>query len=68
MYKVAWHDIYLIFNNTLANYPCINIVQNNKYKHQVIEEHQENRKSPWIRTAGSGNFKLQGHVIMNPPA
>lgn len=36
MYKVAWHDFYLIFNNTLANCPCINIVQNNKYKHQVM--------------------------------
>lgn len=35
MYKVARHDFYLIFNNTLANFPCINIVivENNKYKH-----------------------------------
>lgn len=32
MYKVTLHDFYLIFNNTTANYPCINIVENNKYK------------------------------------
>lgn len=33
MYKVARQDFDPIFNNTVENFPCVNIVENNKYKH-----------------------------------